>query len=119
MSRRQESEKDSQWRDLVGRQAKSGLSVRQFCERERISQPSFYAWRRRLREAEGTATRSPVTPRDTDASKASEFIPLRLLDTPVAWEVIHPCGCRVRVSSEVNATALECILRVLDERVQR
>lgn len=115
MARRRKSEKQSQWRDLVGRQAKSGLSVRQFCEQERISQPSFYAWRRRLREAESTATRTSMAPRGMGAGKPAEFIPLRLLDTPVAWEVVHPCGCRVRVSGEVNSTALECILGVLDK----
>jgi hypothetical protein len=47
-----------------------------------------------------------------------EFIPLTLLDSAAAWEVVHPLGYRVRVSGEVNAAALQCILGVLDGRVQ-
>ena len=45
-----------------------------------------------------------------------EFIPLSVLDTPSVWEVVHPGGYRVRVSGEVNATALQCIVGVLDGR---
>lgn len=36
------------WRELVDRQRQSGLSVRGFCQRELVSEGSFYAWRREL-----------------------------------------------------------------------
>ena len=39
------------WREILRRQADSGLSVAAFCRQAGISQPSFYVWRRRLREA--------------------------------------------------------------------
>jgi len=39
------------WRAIVRRQAGSGLSVAGFCRRSRLSQASFYAWRRKLRDA--------------------------------------------------------------------
>ena len=42
MARRTRSEKELYWREMVNRQAVSGLSVRQFCSKERISEPSFY-----------------------------------------------------------------------------
>lgn len=41
------------WRRLVRLQPGSGLSIAAFCRREGVSQPSFYAWRRKL-EAEVT-----------------------------------------------------------------
>lgn len=37
------------WRKLVQQQDGSGLTVTGFCERAGVSQPSFYAWRRKLR----------------------------------------------------------------------
>ncbi|MCO6439039.1 MAG: hypothetical protein J5J06_18255 [Phycisphaerae bacterium] len=38
------------WREILQRQSSSGLSVAAFCRRSRISQASFYTWRRRLRD---------------------------------------------------------------------
>jgi hypothetical protein len=95
------------------------LSIRQFCAQERISPPSFYAWRRRLKEGADAAVRSPVAKRGgREPRKTPEFIPLRVVDTPTAWEVVHPRGYRVWVSGEIHAAALQCILGVLDERLQ-
>jgi hypothetical protein len=37
-----------EWRQLVDRQAASGLSRRQFCTREQINHTSFERWHRRL-----------------------------------------------------------------------
>ena len=40
---------EARWRELVARQPKSGLSVRGFCQRERLTESAYYAWRRELR----------------------------------------------------------------------
>ena len=42
------------WRRVLGRFSGSGLSVRAFCRRERLTEASFYAWRRTIaqRDAE-------------------------------------------------------------------
>ena len=40
---------EARWRELVARQSKSGLGVRGFCRRERVTESAFYAWRRELR----------------------------------------------------------------------
>jgi hypothetical protein len=37
----------------------SGLLIREFCTRERLSEPSFYGWRRTLLERDA---RQPATP---------------------------------------------------------
>ena len=36
--------KAEQWRELIGWQATSGLSVRAFCRQAGGREPSFYAW---------------------------------------------------------------------------
>lgn len=38
------------WRGAMERFGSSGLSVREFCARERLGEPSFYFWRRAIRE---------------------------------------------------------------------
>jgi hypothetical protein len=45
-----ERRSESAWREIVGRQAESGLSVQSFCEREGIKSASLYGWRSRLRD---------------------------------------------------------------------
>jgi hypothetical protein len=49
--------KEDFWRLLVDEQGRCGLSIRAFCRRKAISEPSFYAWRKKLqkRDAERTA----------------------------------------------------------------
>lgn len=39
----------SLWRERVASQRGSGLSIVEFCRREKISAATFYAWKRRLR----------------------------------------------------------------------
>lgn len=60
--------KERFWRGVVKRQAASGLSVRAFCRRERLSEPSFYAWRRTLVERGG---------KNASPRKASSAVPAR------------------------------------------
>ena len=117
MVRRKRAEKELHWREMVNRQAVSGLSIREFCSKERVSQPSFYAWRRKFREQENHGTRSRKSGRRvTEPGNSGEFIPLELLDSVGALEVIHPLGYQVRVSGEVNFHALQQVLDVLDRR---
>ena len=46
---RQERRDAHGWRDLVTRQVESGLSAREFCEREGVNLWTLYGWRSRLR----------------------------------------------------------------------
>ena len=41
----------TRWREIVRGQAESGLSVAAYCRRARVPQSSFFAWRRKLRDA--------------------------------------------------------------------
>ncbi len=40
-----DTRKEQQWRRWIGQWQHSGLTIRAFCERHHLSQPSFYAWR--------------------------------------------------------------------------
>jgi hypothetical protein len=45
-----DSKREALWRKVLTRQRESGLGVRAFCQREKVSEPSFYAWRRVVRQ---------------------------------------------------------------------
>jgi len=48
------------WRDLVEKQAESGLSAAAFCREHQIDQSQFYHWRRRFQSADTTGLSSFV-----------------------------------------------------------
>ena len=118
MAKKKNSEKH--WRDILNRQARSGLSIREFCAKAGVSQPSFYTWRRKFRERAGENGESgmPRFPAETSGN-GGPFIPLRLVDSASALEVIHPLGYRVRVTGEMNIHDLRQVLEVLDGRRDR
>ena len=67
------------WRELVARQARSGLSVPEFCRREGLNAWTFYGWRSRLRAR--AADEQPVA-RDSAVpavQPTAEFIDLGAL----------------------------------------
>ena len=67
------------WSERLRRYANSGLTVAAFCERERVSVPSFYYWRRKLRglgaTAEGSNGRMPKAAR---APQKRDFVPIAI-----------------------------------------
>jgi hypothetical protein len=93
----------ARWEERVARQRRSGLSVAEFCRRERVHPVSFYNWRRRL---EG------VTQRGRGGSRISRaFLPLELVAEESA-----PAGARSPQMCELVLGSLVCrVPRELDE----
>jgi hypothetical protein len=119
MARRNTGEAALRWREILKRQAGSGLSVREFCATEGVSQPSFYAWRRKFRERKNNGSR-PREARPKDAPDQERmFVPLELLGAAQSLEIIHPFGYRVQIGGDVNPVALRQVIEVLDERGAR
>ena len=48
------------WQRRIAQQRRSRLSVAKFCSQQGVSAKSFYAWRRRLREADPAPARSSL-----------------------------------------------------------
>ena len=97
--RKRDGKREARRRDLVGRQAGSGLSVRALCAREHVTESAFYAWRREIgvRGREGTPTRPafvPVvmaraTPWEGDGHIIIELRGGRVLRLPVALPMVR------------------------------
>jgi hypothetical protein len=62
--------REAYWRELLGRQAASGLSGRAWCAREAVSYAAFVYWRRRVVQprAEAPLTLIPVDGGEAEAS---------------------------------------------------
>jgi hypothetical protein len=57
-NKRRDAAKERRWRDLLKQFARSGLSVRAFCQREQLAEPAFFAWRRTIERRDAEANRS-------------------------------------------------------------
>ena len=95
MAERRSGQREAWWREQVERYEASGLSVRRFCQESRLSEASFYAWRRtlrlRAREAQA-ATFVPVVvtpPPSTSGSFMVELRGGRKLHLPMAMPMDH------------------------------
>ena len=61
-NRERDVAKERRWRELLKRQVASGLSVREFCRRESLTESAFYAWRRTVAERDGESPRPRKSP---------------------------------------------------------
>jgi hypothetical protein len=110
-----------QWQERLLRWRGSGQSVREFCRREGISQPSFYQWRSKL-------TGAPVAGRSASRNR---FVPVHIVDDAsgaddsgawqgiarnapaAAMEIMLPGGATVRPGAPVDEVQLRSVLRAV------
>src|SRR3954454_6511639 len=106
------------WRRQVERQEQSRVTVAEFCRRLGVSTVSFYAWKRRFREA---PTASPLVPERPsalpllEANNASTpaFLPVSILDACPAGqlEIELANACIVRLKGTVDPELLRIAIR--------
>jgi transposase-like protein len=104
------------WRGVLQRQTDSGLNVASFCRQESISTPSFYAWRRKLRERDARALR--IDPQgDAPANLGAQLLPVRIESgaSPGPVRILLPQGASVDVPSSIDRSALVDLLGALRE----
>jgi transposase-like protein len=128
---RRDVEKEQFWRLAVEEQQRSGLGVREFCRRESVSEPSFYAWRRELRRRDGDARQA--SPRQTRqarqaAKHARKLVPVEVVDRSKvhpraqqgaamqAIEIVTPGGWRLRLAADIEPARLRAVLDVVAGR---
>lgn len=115
MARRSSEEKRAFWQTAVQLHRQSGLSVREFCQREGLSQASFFAWRRKLRQ-QATQTQSEQSS-DGQPEQSPRLVPVRLLGggdaAPV--EVVSPNGLVLRVRDDAATENVRRVLGLMQE----
>jgi transposase len=110
----QVTSKERFWRMQVRRWRTSGLSVRDFCAEQGLSEPSFYAWRRTLAEREATAVQFvpvTVTPEVTPEVKTRAGAD----GSAGAVELLLGGGRRLRIGPGFDGPTLTRLLALLEE----
>jgi hypothetical protein len=94
--------KTDAWAERIAAQQRSGMSVKQFCKQEGLTQYSFYAWRKRLQKKE------PVRFALVDRGAAGQR-PAR----EAALELVLTTGERLHISTGVDGATLRTVLEAL------
>src|SRR5260221_3188650 len=95
-----------EWRERLEDFAHSEMSVREWCEFNRVSQHQYYYWRRRLA---GPAAKTPATPR---------WQTLEILDsiqppTAKAGLNLHIAGAAIEVTTGFDPLLLRAVVAAL------
>jgi hypothetical protein len=95
------------WRDHIAQQSGSGLGVRGYCRRQRLSESAFYFWRREL------------VRRGVPLSPPTAFLPVRVSSeghraSSGRIEIVLSDGRKVRLRGPVDPRALAEVLAVLE-----
>jgi len=116
---------ETQWRSTLRKHAKSRLSVRQFCRREQIREPSFYYWRRIIAQRDSQAKSKPTVRRRSKRKAAGQqaFVPVVLNANDAEGQhtsiVIELRGQRtLRVPESIEPTHLARIVHAIEAQPQ-
>jgi transposase len=107
----------AKWRERISRWRRSGLSITDFCQREEISQPSFFAWRKRLAGQRAVTSRRRSQRGDRDAPTPRLVqLPAPGWATTAGVQIALPSGAVVTLpqhaSTELVATAIRVAMVV-------
>jgi hypothetical protein len=108
LSTKRRSEREQFWRRVIRQQERSGDSIKAFCQSQGVSQPSYFAWRKKLALGKRENARAG-------------FVPVRVLphvaNHSSGIEIVLDRNCRVRVEPGFDRQLLSDVLAVLEERV--
>ena len=94
--------KADEWAERIAAQQRSGISVKQFCKEQGLTEGSFYAWRKRLQKKE--PVRFALVDRRTARQEPA---------TEAALELVLTTGERLRIGGGVDAATLRTVLEAL------
>jgi hypothetical protein len=96
------------WLERLARFPHAGLSPAQFCAREGVSLPAFYAWRRRLAAATAGVPEQPSGP-----DPCPRLLPVRLPAPGAAVELVLPGGAVLRLLPGCDLAWVRSLVEVL------
>ena len=94
--------KADEWAERIGAQQRSGISVKQFCREQGLTEYSFYTWRKRLQK------KAPVRFALVDRGAARQEP-----DTEAVLELVLATGERLRIGAGVDGATLRTVLSAL------
>lgn len=116
-NKQRDSQREARWRQILAKQAASGLSVREFCRRQNLTEASFYFWRRTIAERDGEPVREAP-----ERSTLPTFLPVRVSgEVPSTAAIsIEVAGGRVlKLPVSMSNERLVALIDALETRAER
>jgi transposase-like protein len=125
---RSSKEKTEFWDFVLAEHGRSGLSVREFCRREGVSEPSFYQWRKKRAgsgetsceqrsDASGDFLRITVVDTADDRVQAATSVDSQMTSQLDA-QIVTPGGYQVQLSNAAQASLILQSLLAIERVVQ-
>ena len=113
---RRRTDRELFWRSVLQRQTDSGLNVARFCRQESISAPSFYAWRRKLKQRDATAQQVDSAV-DHEAHQGAHLLPVQIEAgaSTALVRILLPQGASIEAPSSMDRRALVELLLAVRE----
>jgi transposase len=126
IGKKRDPAKEHLWRLRIADQARCGLSIRAYCQREGLKHWSFQWWRRELARRDRQGGSIPNRDRaqsSAERARTSAFLPVQVVEdaaAPIAEvsaiEIVLPVGPMVRVTRGFDPLALDAVLSLLEAR---
>ena len=94
--------KADEWAERIAAQQRSGMSVKQFCKEQGLTEYSFYTWRKRLQES--GPVRFALVERSVRRQEGT---------AEAALELVLATGERLRIGAGVDIATLRTVLDAL------
>ena len=94
--------KADEWAERIAAQRRSGISVKQFCREQGLTECTFYAWRKRLQET--GPVRFALVERSVRRQERT---------AEAALELMLTTGALLRIGTGVDAATLRTVLDAL------
>lgn len=114
-----DAKREAFWRGVFKRHAASGLTIREFCRQEKLTESAFFAWRRTIGERDAEA--QSQTGRG-GRSQRPAFLPVVLADNNGHGQaiVIELAGGRVlRLPVSIDMERLSTFVQALEAGIER
>ena len=108
MSKLTPQQRRSIWKERLDRFRSTQLTVAEFCQREGVSAPSFYAWKKRL-----ALDQADVTPSRHAAATSSKFVPLVVTETLLPSRMTLPGGATIELASENREQTVQLMIAAM------
>jgi hypothetical protein len=117
--KRRDVEKERYWRRVIGEAARSGISIRRFCQQRQLRKSQFYWWQRELKKRQEERALGSGNRRNSPKAAGQATFALVSEDGgdlgSAGIELVLRDGRRLRIGKGVDEETLRTVVGVLEE----
>lgn len=112
---------ESKFMELYKRQRESGLTIKDFCSNEAVTESTFYYWRKKLQNERKLKDFIPVvvkSPQPFSPKNNNDHQPpsndSAFPDNEIFLELVYPNGTKLRLKNDIDLSQLRALINLFD-----